>query len=267
MEIVRGLLGDIPYAAVGSGPPVVVAAGLSPTTGVDSDQLVRGALAPVIGLATRRRLIVLNRRAGLAGLTMAELAAAYADALRAGLEPPVDLVGISTGGSIVQQVAADHPDVVRRLVLISTACRLGPVGRDLQSRAAHMLSAGQIRPAMALAVGSLAPRGLRAPVRALGWALAHRLLSDPADVADLVATLEAEDRFDLATCRRPITAKTLIVAGARDRFYSEELFRETARLIPGSQLRLFAGRGHSTVLTDTRARATILGFLTRDGVG
>src|SRR5689334_10990296 len=105
MEITRGMLGNFPYAAIGSGPAVVVAAGLAPTTGVDSDQLVRGAVAPIAGLATQRRLIVLNRRAGLAhGLTMAELASAHADALRAGLELPVDLVGTSTGGSIVQQV-------------------------------------------------------------------------------------------------------------------------------------------------------------------
>ena len=37
----------------------------------------------------------------------------------------VDVVGTSTGGSIAQQLAADHPETVRRLALLSTACRLG----------------------------------------------------------------------------------------------------------------------------------------------
>jgi pimeloyl-ACP methyl ester carboxylesterase len=262
------MLGGIPFAGVGSGPPVVVAAGLASTTGVDSDQLVRGAIAPITGLSAQRRLIVLNRRAGLApGLTMGDLAAEYAEAMRANLDLPVDVVGTSTGGSIVQQVAADHPEVVRRLVLLSTACRLGPVGRDLQGRTAGLLRAGRARPAMALVAGSIAPWGLRTAARGIGWAMAHRLLHDPADVADLAATLEAEDGFDLATCRRPIAAKTLIVAGRRDRFYSEDLFRETAELIPGSDVRLFARRGHISVLTDPRARAIILGFLTADGSG
>jgi pimeloyl-ACP methyl ester carboxylesterase len=32
---------------------------------------------------------------------------------------PVHVVGISTGGSIAQQSAIDHPLVVRRLVLLS----------------------------------------------------------------------------------------------------------------------------------------------------
>jgi pimeloyl-ACP methyl ester carboxylesterase len=268
MKIVRGMLARIPFAAVGSGPPVVVAAGLAPTTGVDSDQLVRGAIAPITSLATQRHLIVLTRRAGLAtGLTMADLAAEYAEALRANLDLPVDVVGTSTGGSIVQQVAADHPDVVGRLVLLSTACRLGPLGRELQSRAARMLRVGRTRQAIALAAGALPPPGLRTLARGIGWTMAHRLLHDPADVADLAATLEAEDDFDLAACQSPIAAKTLIVAGGRDRFYSTDLFRETAALIPDSDLRLFAHRGHVSVLTDPRARATILGFLTADDTG
>jgi len=262
MEITRGLLGSIPFAAVGSGPPLVVAAGLWPTTGVRSDQLVHGAIAPIVGLATTRRLIVLNRRPGLpAGLTMAELAAEYAETLRSNLELPIDLMGTSTGGSIVQQVAADHPDVVRRLVLLSTAYRLGPLGQEMQSRAARLLRAGRLRRAIALAAGSLAPPGLRVPARAIGWAMAHRLLDNPTDIADLAATLGAEDGFDLAACQNPITAKTLIVAGSRDRFYSEELFRETARRICDSHLQLLTRRGHISVLTDPRARATIHGFL------
>jgi hypothetical protein len=35
--------------------------------------------------------------------------------------------------------------------------------------------------------------------------------------------------------------------GRRRRFYSPELFAETARLIPGSRLRLLERRGHITV--------------------
>jgi len=45
----------------------------------------------------------------------------------------------------------------------------------------------------------------------------------------------------------PIRAPTLILAGGADRFYSRELFVETARLIPRSRLRVFERRGHFTV--------------------
>ena len=42
---------------------------------------------------------------------------------------PVDVIGVSTGCSIVQHLAADHPDVVRRLVIHSSAYPLSPAAR------------------------------------------------------------------------------------------------------------------------------------------
>jgi len=41
---------------------------------------------------------------------------------------------------------------------------------------------------------------------------------------------------------RPARAPTLVLAGSADRFYSPELFAETARLIPASRLRVFERR-------------------------
>ncbi|MGD0981237.1 MAG: alpha/beta hydrolase [Solirubrobacteraceae bacterium] len=63
----------------------------------------------------------------------------------------VNIIGISTVCSIGQQLAADHPDAVRRLLLISTACRLGTVGRELTQHVANLLQSGADRRAMATA--------------------------------------------------------------------------------------------------------------------
>jgi pimeloyl-ACP methyl ester carboxylesterase len=41
-----------------------------------------------------------------------------------------------------------------------------------------------------------------------------------------------------------ITAPTLVVAGDKDPFYSETLFRETAEGIPNARLILYEGMGH-----------------------
>lgn len=241
---------------------MVVCAGLWPVTGVSGDGFVRGALAPVRQLAGSRRLIVLNRRPDLpAGLTMGDLAAEYAAAITVHLGAPVDVVGTSTGGSIAQQLAADHPPTVRRLVLLSTACRLGPLARELQATVAAELRAGQTRRAASVAAAGLAPAGLRSVARGLGWAAARRAIPTASAAADLAATIEAEDGFDLAACAGVIQATTLIVGAGRDRFYSIDLFRETAALIPRSQLRVFPRRGHVSVTSDRRAQATIAGFL------
>lgn len=41
---------------------------------------------------------------------------------------PAHVVGISMGGAVAQQLALDHPEVVRRLVLVNTFARLRPQG-------------------------------------------------------------------------------------------------------------------------------------------
>jgi len=94
--------------------------------------------------------------------------------------------------------------------------------------------------------GVVPPRRGQFGAGALAWLASPLLLAGGDDLADMATTIEAEDVFDLAACRSPIQAPTLILAGAEDRFYSRELFDETARLIPGSRLRVFEGRGHIT---------------------
>lgn len=257
------MLDRLPYAAVGDGPVVVVLPGLSTRTGVESQALVRSAFHPVMTLARSHRLVLLNRRPGLArGMTMGDIASEHAKSLRSGFDGPVAVMATSTGGSIAQQLAAEHPDVVDRLVLVSSACRLGPTGRRLQAEAAAHIRAGQLRRAAAVIAGGVVPpyRGSHAAAAA-GWLLAKRLVRRRADWDDLATTLEAEDEFDLAAGREPIQARTLILAGREDRFYTPELFEETARLIPNSDLRLFPKCGHITVTRDRGFRASLARFL------
>src|SRR5262249_53521592 len=160
--------------------------------------------------------------------------------IRALGDGPVDVLGVSTGGSIAQQLAADHPDVVNRLVLVSTGCRLGDRARSLQGRVAADGRAGKPQQALATVALSIAvPNGERmaAAVGPLFSALAGRVC----DLSDLATTIDAEDAFDLAACET-IEALTLIVAGERDRFYDRALLEETVRLIPRSTLRVFPRR-------------------------
>jgi pimeloyl-ACP methyl ester carboxylesterase len=263
METEHGTMGRLPFAAVGAGAVVVVLPGLAPMTGVDGGGMVRGMLGPLAGLAKTRRLVLFNRRPDLPrGITMAGLADEHAEAIREGLQPPVDLVGTSTGGSIAQQLAADHPDVVRRLVLVSSACRLGPTGRTLQRRVAARIRAGATRQALAVfAAGLVPPHRGQLAAGLTAYALGPRRVTTSAgDLDDMATTIEAEDAFDLAGCPA-IRARTLVLAGRDDRFYSPALFEETAALIPSSKLRLFDRRGHVTVMTDPDFRQEIAAFL------
>ncbi len=262
MDIRESRLGGYPCLIAGAGRPLVMLAGLTPDSGVAPGPMRRTHELALQGWARDHTVHYLNRRPGLPpGMTMAALAAEHAHALRDGFSEPVDVLGVSTGGSIAQQLAAEHPDVVRRLVLVSTACRLGPEARRLQRQIAARVRAGAPRQALAVGAGALAPRAARLPAAALGWLLGPRLFS-PAGLQDMATTIEAEDTFDLAglpTVRSP----TLLVGAGRDRFYDQSLFSETAKLIPGCALEMHPARGHISVLNDPRAIAQIRGFLSQ----
>jgi pimeloyl-ACP methyl ester carboxylesterase len=88
-------------------------------------------------------------------MTMVQLAAEHAAAVQAGFDGPVDVLGVSTGGSIAQQFAAEHPALVRRLALGSTACRSGTEGQRIQARVAARVRAGAIPQALAVAAAHL----------------------------------------------------------------------------------------------------------------
>ncbi|KQO62717.1 hypothetical protein ASF23_07065 [Curtobacterium sp. Leaf261] len=255
----------VPFASTGTGRPVVVLPGIWPSTGVGSAVLVRDALAPLHAVAPQRRLVVLNRWPGLAtGTTIRDVAAEYADTLDRVLGEPFDLVGTSTGGSIAQQFAADHPHLVRRLALVSTACRLGPHGRRVQADVAAALRAGRIRAAGGIATAGSAPAVFRSVLTGVGWVAAPLVIRGPQTAADLATTLEAEDGFDLGSVERVIAAPTLILGGERDRFYDAELFPATAALIPGSELHVLPRLGHGAVPRSHEARGLLTRFLLRD---
>jgi pimeloyl-ACP methyl ester carboxylesterase len=259
----RSQIGLLPCASIGDGPPVLVIAGLTPTTGVHGDLLLRGTVAPFEVLAPAHRVTVVNRRPNLPrGISFAQIAAEHADAIRDGLGGRADVIGVSTGGSIAQQLAADHPDVVGRLVLTSTGCRLEGSTKLMQRRVAARIRAGAPRRAMAVMAADLMPPWRGETVAGIAALLAGpRVLQTDHDLDDLATTIEAEDTFDLARCERPIAARTLIVAGAEDRFYPPALLQETVALIPDSELLVLDGRGHITALSDRRFQAALTAFL------
>jgi len=254
-------LGPLTVLVAGEGPPLLYLGGLLPVAGVDSSLARRTAEFSVKPFSDIRNMVFANRRAGLRrGITIGAIAAEHAEAIRALGGAPVDVIGVSTGGSIAQQLAAEHPETVRRLVLLATGCRLSAKTRRLQARVARHVRAGDEERALASVVGGFVPagEGLERLVAPLMSRFARRL----GDLSDLATTIEAEDGFDLARCEGAITAPTLIVAGARDRFYPRPLLEETRRLIPGSDLQVIPRRGHLTVMGDSRVVAMVRAHLT-----
>jgi pimeloyl-ACP methyl ester carboxylesterase len=181
------------------------------------------------------------RKPGLPkGYTMTDMADDYAAMIREEFGGPVDVIGLSSGGSIALYFAADHPGLVRRLVIHSGAYTLTEFARRTQMQVARLAAQ---RKWMAAYVAQLSP-GSRS--RAVVWigALMAVLSGVPKDPSDLVVATEAEDTHNFKERLVEIRAPTLVVAGAADPFYTEALFRETAEGIPGARLILYQGMGH-----------------------
>ena len=131
------LVHGMPSLVWGAGRPLVYLRGFSTAhtnpTGVERLAEMQ-MLRPLAG---RFRVHAVARPPGLpAGITMAGIAAQHGSALRGRFSGPVDVLGVSSGGSIALQLAADHPSVVRRWSLRAAAT--GSVRRPVRRSGAML---------------------------------------------------------------------------------------------------------------------------------
>ena len=263
-RVTQGVLaGGLGYLTLGSGAPLVVAPGLAPDHRPPLGVGRRVHLLQLRPLARARTVWWVNRRQGLRpGTSMTDLAADYADALRATFDAPVDVLGISTGGSVALQLALDSPELVRRVVVVASGCRLGFTGKREQRALAAEIRAGRSRAAAARVWGmGGSARASRTVLGAAGWLLggAYFAVDQPGDV---LGTLEAEDRFDVTARLGEIGLPVLVIGGDRDRIYDGgRVFVDTAEGIPGARLVVYPGKGHLGVLRSRRTVRDALAFL------
>jgi pimeloyl-ACP methyl ester carboxylesterase len=252
----------LPYNRLGSGPrPLVIFQGLLFENKPQSPLTIQ--MYRFLGRAYT--VYVVLRRPGLPpGYTLADMAGDYADMIRETFDGPVDIIGISTGGSIAQHFAADYPELVRRLVLHSSAYTLSEDARELQRAVGRQAEKRQWARAYELLFQAGAPRdGLAGLlIRPLLWLGARMMaLNPPKDPNDLLVTIAAEDAFNFKERLQEIAAPTLVVAGKKDPFYTVPLFRETAARLPNALLLLFGDMGHPA--RGRRFEAHVLRYLTR----
>jgi proline iminopeptidase len=176
--------------------------------------------------------------------------------LHLGLGPIVS-IGTSYGGMVAMAHAARYPSSVSHLVLIVTAAHAGFNARARQI-VAERGSPEQNRVCDQLWAGELdTVEKLRHYYDVMGPL--YSTTFDPAKAAESrgrgILTPEALNRafapggflqsYDLRPELAAITAPTLILAGRHDWICPPEFSQELHRLIPGSDLRIFAHSSHS----------------------
>ncbi|MGW6727850.1 alpha/beta fold hydrolase [Nocardia sp. NPDC055029] len=260
LDVTEGTLEHgMPYLAFGSGRPLVFLRWFTPDHDNPRGWMRASEIKTMAPLARHFRVYAVNRAPGMpVGTTMADIAREHAEALRAEFGEPVDVLGISSGGSLALQLAADHPAVVRRLVVASSGYRLEDAARESQMKYATAAAARK------RALHHLVTQGIESPVKArlvgaVGW-LADPLVR-PKNPADTLAFVRAEDAFDLDGRLADITAPTLVVGGDRDEYYSVDTFRHTADGIPGARLVIYPDTTHLGAIKHQRFAPDVTAFL------
>ena len=168
---------------------------------------------------------------------------------------PATVMGISFGGFVATRLAAAHPDLVRKLILMVSAHRFSSEGRRSVDRQIEYAWQGDFE-------SFLDEFGLVFRRPWLNWLLRlrfkrerkrlHETMNEPAAIVRGLHAVAGED-FGMNPNRlQAIQARTLIVGATRDPFFDVEAMEETARLIAGAELKLFQGETH--MLPVERAR-------------
>jgi len=210
-------------------------------------------------------IFVMGRKAGMPpGYTTRDMAADCAAAIDKEIGAPVDIVGTSYGGLLAPYIAADHPELVDHLVLDGVAFRVSDQGKAVDLRFAELQSRGKWGEALATEVTGMYPAGWRhyifPPLARLAASLNRH---HAVNVADVLIEAQAEYNHDCRGILKDIKAPTLIIAGDKDCFSPVPLLRETAALIPNSNLIIVEGKGHGAVAS-ARFGREIIAFLLRD---
>lgn len=238
----------IPYNRIGDGPrPLVVFNGLMFENKPVPDFMV----PPYNFFGTSYTVYVVSRKPGLpAGYTLKDMSDDYAQMIREEFNgSPVNIIALSTGGSIAHYFAVDHPDLINKLIIHSSACKLSDKSKAVQLKVAELAEKKHWIRAYKLVINfagtkSALERILLAPLISTFSVIAGCFMS-PESPSDLIVTIKAEDSFNFEKRLSEIKLPVLVAGGTKDPCYPEELFKKTAEGIPGCKLALYPGKGHA----------------------
>jgi pimeloyl-ACP methyl ester carboxylesterase len=236
------------YDIEGEGPPLLLISGLGGHSGVWA------TVKPLLG--GYRVITFDNRGTGRSDVPpgpytidqMADDAAALLQHLDLG---PVDVVGWSLGGSVLQSLLIRHGALFRRAVLLNAF----PSYTGVQQ--------GWLDCLLALKRSEVPP--LAQTLYGMAWGFTPRFLSDhgfleaaaryavdqdpwPTTVEGLEAQAHGLRRYDSRADLPKVTTPTLVLIGAEDTLTPVSQSVEMAVLIPGAHLQVLPRGGHGMVL-------------------
>ncbi len=178
--------------------------------------------------------------------------------------PHADVLGVSFGGAVAQELALGNPHRVRRLVLASTACGLGgvpgnPFALSLLATPLRYYSPAFLRLTAGVLYGpTITPRDdlLREQISARR--------ARPPTLWGYASQLVAGAAWTSLPWLGRIRAPTLVLSGDQDPIVPSRNARILARRIPSARLEVVRGAGHLLVIDRAEHCAAVIArFLER----
>jgi pimeloyl-ACP methyl ester carboxylesterase len=221
--------------------------------------------------ATRTLVLFDNRGSGESDkppgpYTVRDLAQDAISVLAAASIDRVDVVGISLGGMVAQEVALGFPTLVARLVLACTTP--GVRGYPMPQRTVSLMAAAPSLP-FEEALRRLVENALADTTVATRPELVEEIMryrrAHPPDLGGWQALTAAAAGFDALDRLGSIRAPTLVLHGADDHVVDDRNAELLAERIDESRLHRFPAAGHLFVWEEPAAfAATVLDFLDAD---
>lgn len=253
------------YIRFGTGPRnLVILPGLG-----DGLRTVNGTAVPMAWMyrsfAREFTVYAFSRREPLpAGFTTCDMAADLVRAMELlGLEQ-ADLLGVSMGGMIAQQLAAHWPGKVSRLVLAVTAPGPGPIMQRSLDEWVELAGRSDHRGLMDSNVRRIYSREY---YRRNKWLIpVMGVVTKPASYERFLIQARACSSHDARGILGRIQAPTLVIGAEQDLVLGGDASRELAEAIPGAQLKMYPQWGHGVYEEAEDFNPTVLRFLTGGSV-
>ena len=236
---------ELDYERSGAGPPLLAIMGMSGTALSWGEPFLEH-------LRQDHEVIVYDHRGvgsstPLSGsVTTAQMAEDAAGLLAALELESADVLGISMGGMIAQELALNHPERVRTLTLGCTYCGgegSSLAGPDVAQRLGEAMMSGDRERALRVAWEVNVSPSYAADEQA--WNAFHEIaLRRAVAVPVIMAQMQACMAHDTSARLGEITAPTMVIHGTEDQMLPVANAQLIAGLIPGAELEILDGIGH-----------------------
>lgn len=255
----------LPYARMGNKSKILVnIEALSfknePPSGFMLKQFVKSAKA----FTDDYTLYLIGRKQNLPeNYLFDKMANDYAEMIRREFKGPIDVMGVSTGGQIAHYLAADHPDVIRKLIIISAAYRLSEKGVEIERKAGEYFMQKKYGKAFAAILDLIfRSKFTRSIAKFFTQLFAKRIIGKIEYPNDFLNEIRGDREMNFKDRLDEIKAPTLILSGELDIGYSAEDVRITAEGIPNSELILYKDYGHNLIMANRKqVERDVLEFL------